>query len=48
MAAAGHTNRYIANLLQVSVKAIEWHLHQCYQKLDISTRRELSRVLQEG
>jgi DNA-binding CsgD family transcriptional regulator len=37
----GHTNRAIAGLLQVSVKAVEWHLHQCDRKLEIRGRRQL-------
>jgi DNA-binding CsgD family transcriptional regulator len=48
LAADGHTNRYIASLLQVSVKAVEWHLHQCYRKLDIKTRRQLAGVLERS
>ncbi|MGI8411202.1 MAG: helix-turn-helix transcriptional regulator [Solirubrobacteraceae bacterium] len=45
MAAAGHPNRYIAATLQVSVKAVEWHLSQCYRKLDINSRRRLAHAL---
>lgn len=45
LAADGHSNRHIAGLLQISVKAVEWHLHQSYRKLDIKNRRELSAVL---
>ena len=41
LAAAGHTNRHIAQLLHVSVKAVEWHLHQTYLKLGIANRRAL-------
>jgi DNA-binding CsgD family transcriptional regulator len=45
LAAVGHTNRYIAGLLQISVKAVEWHLHQSYRKLDIDGRRQLPAAL---
>ncbi len=29
----------------VTIKAVEWHLHNVYRKLDISTRDELSGAL---
>ena len=45
MASMGHTNRAIAGLLQVSVKAVEWHLHQTYLKLEIQGRRQLPAAL---
>lgn len=45
LAAAGHANRHIAGLLQISVKAVEWHLHQTYRKLSIDGRRQLATVL---
>ena len=45
LAAEGHTNRHIASLLQISVKAVEWHLHQSYRKLDIRGRAQLAGVL---
>lgn len=45
LAADGHTNRHIAALLQISVKAVEWHLHQSYRKLDIDGRRQLADAL---
>jgi tetratricopeptide (TPR) repeat protein len=48
LAALGHTNRAIAVMLQVSVKAVEWHLHQAYRKLDISGRRQLPSALGLG
>jgi DNA-binding CsgD family transcriptional regulator len=45
LAARGHTNRHIAGLLQISIKAVEWHLHQSYRKLDIHGRRQLPEAL---
>ena len=45
LAAEGHTNRAMPELLQISVKAIEWHLHQCYRKLEIQGRRQLPDAL---
>ncbi len=45
LAAAGHSNRHIAGLLQVSIKAVEWHLHQSYRKLGIRGRSELAPIL---
>jgi DNA-binding NarL/FixJ family response regulator len=41
LASMGQTDRAIAGPLQVSVKAVEWHLHQCYRKLEIQGRRQL-------
>ena len=46
LAVAGHTNRHIAALLQISVKAVEWHLHQTYGKLAIGGRRQLASALE--
>lgn len=40
-AAAGRTNRDIAQELFVSVKAVEKHLASAYQKLDIQGRGDL-------
>ena len=47
LAADGHTNRHIAGLLQISIKAVEWHLHQTYRKLAVKGRRQLSAALSE-
>jgi DNA-binding CsgD family transcriptional regulator/predicted negative regulator of RcsB-dependent stress response len=46
MAAEGQTNRQIAQTLFVTIKAVEAHLHHTYQKLDIDTRKNLSRALE--
>jgi DNA-binding CsgD family transcriptional regulator len=46
LAAAGQTNRDIAQSLYVTPKTVEVHLSNAYRKLDIRSRRELSRVLE--
>ena len=45
LAAAGHTNREIAEQLVVTVKAVEWHLSHVYRKLGITSRVELTGAL---
>ena len=45
MAAAGMTNREIAQQLFVTVRAVQWHLGNTYRKLEISSREELAREL---
>jgi DNA-binding CsgD family transcriptional regulator len=45
LAAAGQTNRQIANALFITVKAVEWHLGNAYRRLGISGRAELSEAL---
>lgn len=45
LAAAGHTNRQVAEELGVSVKAVEWHLSRTYRKLGISSRSGLTLAL---
>jgi DNA-binding CsgD family transcriptional regulator len=45
LAAAGRTNREIANELFVTVKAVEWHLGNAYRKLDVRGRRQLAQAL---
>ena len=46
-AADGRTNREIAQDLFLSVKTVEWHLGQIFRKLEISSRKELTRALAE-
>jgi DNA-binding CsgD family transcriptional regulator len=41
LAAAGLSNRQIAERLVVTVKTVEWHLRQSYAKLGVSSRKEL-------
>jgi DNA-binding CsgD family transcriptional regulator len=41
LAAAGRTNRGIAEALAVSAKSVEWHLGDVYRKLGIRGRAEL-------
>jgi DNA-binding CsgD family transcriptional regulator len=48
LAASGMTNRQIAQSLFVTVKTVEAHLSAAYDKLDIDSRRQLSRALGEG
>jgi DNA-binding CsgD family transcriptional regulator len=38
LAAAGRSNRQIANALFITVKAVEWHLGNAYRKLDVRGR----------
>jgi DNA-binding CsgD family transcriptional regulator len=45
LAVEGMTNREIAQMLYVTSKTVETHLRHCYQKLEISGRRELAEVL---
>jgi DNA-binding CsgD family transcriptional regulator len=45
LAAAGRSNREIANELFVTVKAVEWHLGNVYRKLDVRGRGELAGAL---
>src|ERR671920_793041 len=47
MAAAGMSNREIAEDLFVTVKAVQWHLRNVYRKLDVSGRNELPAALGE-
>jgi DNA-binding CsgD family transcriptional regulator len=46
MAAAGMTNREIAQALFVTLRTVEVHLTHAYQKLDIASREHLARALQ--
>ena len=41
LAAAGRTNREVADELVVSVKTVEYHLRNAFQKLGITRRRDL-------
>ena len=41
MAAAGATNREIAEALFVTRKAVEWHLGNAYRKLGVRSRADL-------
>ena len=45
LAAAGQTNRQIANALFITVKAVEWHLRNAYRKLAIAGRADLAQAL---
>ena len=45
LAAAGQTNREIADALFMSVHTVEAHLTQVYRALDVHTRTELARLL---
>jgi ATP/maltotriose-dependent transcriptional regulator MalT len=48
MARRGMTNKQIAQTLFITVKAVEWHLHNAYRKLDITSRRQLEQALGAG
>jgi DNA-binding CsgD family transcriptional regulator len=45
LAAAGGTNREIAQMLFVTEKTVETHLGRSFRKLDVSSRRQLPEVL---
>ncbi len=47
MAARGMTNREIAQAQFVSMRTVETHLGHIYQKLDLSSRKQLARALSE-
>jgi len=47
MAAEGMSNKQIAQALFVTVKTVEAHLHRSYQKLDVSSRAQLARALEQ-
>jgi len=46
LAAAGATNREIAQALVITRKTVEWHLKKAYDKLDIRSRGQLSEVME--
>jgi DNA-binding CsgD family transcriptional regulator len=48
LAAGGLTNKAIAEQLEVSAKAVEWHLSRVYRKLGIPSRTRLAAALGEG
>lgn len=45
MTASGMSNREVAEALFVTVRTVEFHLQNAYRKLDITSRRDLSRAL---
>ncbi len=45
LAQQGLTNKTIAQTLFVTTKAVEWHLHHAYQKLNINSRKQLAQAL---
>ena len=45
LAAQGMSNREIAEALFVTLKTVEWHLRHAFDKLGVSSRRDLRRVL---
>ena len=45
LAAAGHRNRDIAEILVVTLSTVEWHLRHAYRKLGIPSRAKLTEVL---
>ncbi|WDF34258.1 LuxR C-terminal-related transcriptional regulator [Arthrobacter agilis] len=48
LAAAGSSNRAIAERMFVSVRTVEGHLYQVYTKVKVRTRAELAEVLPPG
>jgi DNA-binding CsgD family transcriptional regulator len=48
MAADGMRNKDIAQSLYVTTKTVETHLRHCFQKLDVASRDELEKALDES
>jgi ATP/maltotriose-dependent transcriptional regulator MalT len=48
LAAAGHANREIAEMLFLTKNTIDWHLRNVYRKLEINSRDELGGLVGEG
>lgn len=48
LAAAGATNRQIAQTLFVTTKAVEWHLRNAYPKLGVKGKGELTAVFSDA
>lgn len=48
LAAQGLTNRQVAEHLNVTIKAVEWHLSRVYRKLGIGSRAGLEGLLETG
>ena len=46
-AAAGSTDKQIAELMHLSVRTVENRLHRAYQKLGLSHRKELAEALRD-
>jgi DNA-binding NarL/FixJ family response regulator len=47
LARDGHSNAEIGAELFLSVRTVEWHLHNVYGKLGVASRRDLKRALPE-
>jgi ATP/maltotriose-dependent transcriptional regulator MalT len=47
LAADGHSNRRIAEMLFLTKNTVEWHLRHVYQKLDVASRESLRKRLDQ-